>query len=177
MSVATQEYLRHVLRRLREVQANLGLEPVGDDPAARLADEVDSMGLVELVAVLAADCGVRPEAVEQAVGHRFGTVAELAEALASAGLTFRAVEQASCLPSSQAGRMPAPRTTCWLSAATLRLPEAVESAEQLDARLGRPAGGLERHAGIRQRHVWARQDPLATAAEAGLTCLKTAGVL
>jgi 3-oxoacyl-[acyl-carrier-protein] synthase III len=177
MPVATSESLRHVLHRLREVQVNLGVDPAGDDSAARLADEVDSMGLVELVAVLAEDCGVRPEAVEQAVGGRFGTAGELAEALASAGLTFRAVGQASSLPDSPARKLPAPRTTCWLSAATLRLPEAVESAEQLDARLGRPAGWLERHAGIRQRHVWASQDPLTTAAEAGLASLKNAGLL
>src|SRR5215831_17351538 len=83
-------HLRHVLGRLREVQQGLGLAPAADDPAARLADEVDSMGLVELVAVLAEDCGVRPEAIEQAVGHRFGTVGELAESLAAAGLTFPA---------------------------------------------------------------------------------------
>src|SRR5262245_59460877 len=134
MSVATREYLGHVLRRLREVQVHLGLEPAGDDPAARLADEVDSMGLVELIAVLAEDCGVRPEVIEKAVGHRFGSVGELAEALASAGLTFHAVEQGACLPSGQAGKMPASGTTCWLSAVTLRLPEAVESAELLDAR-------------------------------------------
>jgi 3-oxoacyl-[acyl-carrier-protein] synthase-3 len=143
---------------------------------------VDSMGLVELVAVLAEDCSVRPEAVEQAVGGRFGSVVELAEALASAGLTFRAAaeeERVGALPvaSGVRGDSLAQGTSCWLSAATLRLPETVESAEQLDARLGRPAGWLERHAGIRQRHVWASQDPLASAAEAGLACLKTAGLL
>src|SRR5947209_4274400 len=95
-------HLRHVLGRLREVQQGLGLAPAADDPAARLADEVDSMGLVELVAVLAEDCGVR---------------------------------------------------------------------------LGRPAGWLEQHAGIRQRHVWAGEDPLAAAAEAGRACLRDAGLL
>src|SRR5437763_7767456 len=115
MSLATQNCLRHLLRRLREVQENLGFELAADDPAAPLADEVDSMGLVELVAVLAEDSGVRPEVIEQAVGHRFGTVGELAEALASAGLTFRS--EAGVLETS-AGMPPvarrAERVGCWL---------------------------------------------------------------
>src|SRR5262249_31673353 len=88
MSPATQDCLHHLLRRLGEVQQNLGFELTGDDPDPRLADAVDSMGLVELVAVLAEDFDVRPEVIEQTVGHRFGTVGELAEALAAAGLTF-----------------------------------------------------------------------------------------
>src|SRR4051794_35966554 len=129
MSPATQDCLRHLLRRLGEVQENLGFEMTNGDPASLLADEVDSMGLVELVAVLAEDGGVRPEVIEQAVGHRFGTVAELAEALASAGLTFR--DHAGVIEAS-AATGPAARcagkTSCWLGAVTLRLPETVERA-------------------------------------------------
>jgi 3-oxoacyl-[acyl-carrier-protein] synthase III len=53
----------------------------------------------------------------------------------------------------------------------------VESAVFLDEHLGRPAGWLERHAGIRQRHIWAEQDPLAIAAEAGRASLREAGLL
>ena len=178
MSPATQDCLRHLLRRLGEVQENLGFELTEGDPAALLADEVDSMGLVELVAVLAEDSGVRPEAIEQAVGHRFGTVGELAEALASAGLTFR--NEAGAVETS-AGMNPAARGAeeagCWLGAVMLRLPETIERAEQLDARLGRPAGWLQRHTGIRQRYVWGDQDPLAAAAETGRDCLQAAGLL
>src|SRR5439155_26237800 len=155
MSPTTQDCLRHLLRRLREVQENLGFKLTEGDPTARLADEVDSMGLVELVAVLAEDSGVRPEVIEQAVGHRFGTVGELAEALASTGLRFRA---GAGVPETSAGMNSGARraedTRCWLSAVTLRLPETIERAEQLDARLGRPVGWLERHAGIRQRYAW-----------------------
>src|SRR2546421_2758343 len=159
MSPATQDCLRHLLRRLHEVQENLGFELTDGDPAALLADEVDSMGLVELVAILAEDSGVRPEVIEQAVGHHFGTVGELAETLASAGLRFR--NEAGVLETA-AGMPPAARRAervgCWLSTVTLRLPETVETAEQLDAHLGRPAGWLERHAGICQRHIWGSQD-------------------
>ena len=149
-------HLRHLLARLREVQQGLGLAPAADDPAARLADEVDSMGLVELVAVLAEDCGVRPEAIEQAVGHHFGTVGELAEALAAAGLSLPAGAAGGPaeLPYPSPGRTrsaPTRPASCWLTAPVLRLPATVESAEQLDARLNRPAGWLEQHAGIRQR--------------------------
>ncbi len=178
MAPITQDCLRHLLRRLREVQENLGFELTEGDPRSLLADEVDSMGLVELVALLAQDSGVRPEVIEQAVGHRFGTVGELAEALALAGLTFRneaGIHETSIEmnPSAHCAK----GAGCWLSAVTLRLPETVESAEQLDARLGRPAGWLERHSGIRQRYVWGNQDPLAAAAEAGRACLQEGGLL
>ena len=145
------------------------------DAAARLADAVDSMGLVELVALLADDCGVTPDAIEKAVSHRFGTVAELAAALAAAGLVFRPAEgeeqpSASLAPSGIAAG-------CWLSGATLRLPRAVQTAKEIDERLRRPPGWLERHAGIRQRHVWQEEDALAAAAEAGSACLHEAGLL
>src|SRR6476660_2632201 len=124
MSPATQDCLRHLLRRLREVQEILGFELTNGDPTALLADEVDSMGLVELVAVLAEDSGVRAEVIEQAVGHRFGTVGELAEALASAGLTFR---DGVGVVETSAERNPTPRRAeevgCWLGAVTLHLPE------------------------------------------------------
>src|SRR3954469_20230909 len=117
MSPATQDCLCHLLRRLREVQEKLGFELTDGDPAALVADEVDSMGLVELVAVLAEDSGVRAEVIEQAVGHRFGTVGELAEALASVGLTCR--NEVGVLATS-AEMTPAARSAekagCWLSA-------------------------------------------------------------
>src|SRR5437667_10766011 len=121
MFPATQDCLRHLLRRLREVQENLGFELTEGDPAALLADEVDSMGLVELIAVLAENCGVRPEVIEQAVGYCFGTVGELAEALASAGLTFR--DGAGVVETSAEMNPPARRAEdvgCWLGAVTLR---------------------------------------------------------
>jgi 3-oxoacyl-[acyl-carrier-protein] synthase-3 len=57
------------------------------------------------------------------------------------------------------------------------LPETVQPAAALDEALHRPAGWLERHAGIRQRRVWAEQDPLTAAAEAGREALASAGVL
>src|SRR3954447_23115073 len=146
MSPVTQDCLRHLLRRLREVQENLGFELTDGDPKSLLADEVDSMGLVELIALLAEASGVRPEVIEQGVGHRFGTVGELAEALTSAGLMFR--NEAGIVEASVGMNLAAhcaKAVGCWLSAVTLRLPETVERAEQLDARLGRPAGWLERH--------------------------------
>jgi hypothetical protein len=75
----------HLLRRLREVQENLGLGASAHGPDVRFAEAVDSMGLVELIGVVADDCGVTPEVVERAAGRRFGTVGELAAALSAAG--------------------------------------------------------------------------------------------
>ena len=164
--------IEHILGRLRQVQETLGREPVQHGTGARLADEVDSMGLVELVALLADDCGVRPDAIEKAVAHRFGTVGELADALTAAGLAL----QTGAVVGQ--GFLSAPPTaSCWLSSATVRLPRTIEEAGQLDERLGRPPGWLERHAGIHSRHVWEAEDPLAATAEAGAVCLSATGLL
>src|SRR6266851_5768076 len=90
MRLSSQDHLDRVLERLRQVQRTLGNVSAPGGADARLADELDSMGLVELVALLAEDCGVTPDAIEKAVQHRFGTTGELAEALALAGLTVAA---------------------------------------------------------------------------------------
>src|SRR3954452_12277895 len=105
MSAAPAGLVPHLLRRLRQVREGLGLEPLEDDPGTRFAEAVDSMGLVEFVALVADDCGVSPEAVERGAGRRFGTVAELAAALASAGLEVLAVPGRVPLPA--AGAAPA----------------------------------------------------------------------
>src|SRR3954451_18255545 len=76
----------YLLSRLRQVQQVLGAAEPAADAQVRFAEAVDSMGLVEFVALVAEDCGVTPEALEQAAGRRFGTVADLADALAVAGL-------------------------------------------------------------------------------------------
>src|SRR5207249_109492 len=81
----------HLLERLGQVQRNLGSADAAPDNAdARFADVLDSMGLVEFVALLAEDCGVRPAVIEACAGQRFGTVAQLAHCLREAGLAPRA---------------------------------------------------------------------------------------
>ncbi len=174
MSPFLDDLTAHLLARLAEVQQHLGCAP--DAPAdadARFADQVDSMGMVELVALLAEDCGVRPEAVERCAGQRFGTVAELARSMLAAGLVPRAGSVAVAEPVRSAPLSP----TCWLAATAVRLPEAVQAAAALNEALGRPPGWLEAHAGIESRRVWREQDPLASAAEAGRECLERAGLL
>jgi 3-oxoacyl-[acyl-carrier-protein] synthase-3 len=176
MTAAALEALTaHLLQRLRQVRADLGLEPAAaDDPGARFADLLDSMGLVEFLTVLAEDCGTSPGQIEDCAGRRFGTVAELAAAMDAAGL----------LPGGRSAPSPAARTgwqaeqlPCWLGATCVRLPGTVQLAASLDAALGRPSGWLEGHAGIRQRRVWGTEDPLESAAEAGRQCLHQAGLL
>src|SRR5262245_54172506 len=79
---AAPETIHHVLTRLREVQGRLGITPLAaENGNALLADLLDSMGLVELLAILANDRGIRPEDIENAAGQRFTTVAALAVAL------------------------------------------------------------------------------------------------
>ncbi len=156
----------HLLDRLRQVRQNLGLDdgtPV--DPGAALGDVLDSMAMVEFLALLAEDCATQAAAIEECVGRRFGTVEDLAAALQKAGLS----------PPRGEGRLTAQRLV--LAATAVRLPERVQPAAEVDAALSRPAGWFASHAGIRGRRLWAEQDPLTSAAEAGRACLKQAGVL
>lgn len=171
MSSVSTELLAHVFARLREVQQTLGIEPVvTDNPDLLLADLVDSMALVELIAILAGDRGVTAEAIEKAAGHRFDTVAGLAAAL----------ERAVAGPAVVSGPSPAGKhtlATCWLSHPSVCLPRRIEEANDLDVRLSRPPGWLNAHAGIRRRHVWGDEDAVEAAAGVGRASLEAAGLL
>jgi 3-oxoacyl-[acyl-carrier-protein] synthase III len=126
------------------------------------------------------------EAIEESVGRRFGTVAELATHLhaggwlpagksASACQAFVTERRSGTMP-SLSGRQSMSRPTGWLAGTAIRLPDTIQSAAAISAALQQPAGWLERHAGITQRRVWAEQYPLAAAAEAGRACLDQAGL-
>lgn len=171
-ATATVETLTaHILRRMREVQSSLGATPEGaDGPGTYFADALDSMGMAELLAVLARDCGTTPAGLEQCMGRQYGTVAAMAQGMARAGLSPTAWTEVAPMTT-------ATYITSWLSATAVRLPDAVEPAATLNAALGRPAGWLEARAGIHSRRVWQQQDPLATAATAGQAALAQAGVL
>jgi 3-oxoacyl-[acyl-carrier-protein] synthase-3 len=175
----------HLLDRLRQVEENLGGETSGSvPPSARFADRLDSMGLVEFLDLVAEDCGVMPAQIEACVGRQFTTVVELAEALAAAGLLPRGERSPSGgatpqqeIEAPSAGELSAIGTGCWLAATAVRLPATVQSAAVLNAALHRPDGWLERRANLQARRVWADQDPLAAAAEAGQECLATTDLL
>ena len=160
---SADELLPHLMRRLEEVRRTLGwVDALPADGRIAFADVIDSMGLVEFLSLLADDCGTTAEALERATGRRFGTVADLAETLARAGIR----------PTAPAAR-PVIETTAdrsakaWLSAMTYRLPATVQTAAQLNDRLQRPPGWLEARAGIVQRRLWGEEDALtATAANA-----------
>jgi 3-oxoacyl-[acyl-carrier-protein] synthase-3 len=176
MNDSVQTATTHLLRRLNEVAHRMHKDvPAFENPNTLFADALDSMAMVEFLAVLAEDYGVTAGAIEECVGRRFGTVAELAASLHAAGWTLGR----SCQTPSPAGDAAtsgiAPLPTCWLAATAARLPHTIQSADSINEALGRPAGWLERHAGIEQRRVWADEDPLAAAAEAGQVCLEQAG--
>jgi 3-oxoacyl-[acyl-carrier-protein] synthase-3 len=178
MTWTLDDWMAHLLNRLRQVQRNLGLDPAAPaDANARFADLLDSMGMVEFLGLLADDCGLTPEAIETRVGRRFGTVADLARALHGAAATLPSEHEQT--PRS-AARLPgsdrAAGTAVRLTATAVRLPSTVQSAAWINAALHRPAGWLENHAGIFQRHVWADDDPLTAAADAARECLDQTGV-
>jgi 3-oxoacyl-[acyl-carrier-protein] synthase-3 len=174
MPTALKELTAHLLARVRQVQQRLGQPPAG--PAAvglPFADLLDSMGLVEFLAVLAQDCGMTVTAIEECAGRHFGSVRELAVAMHQAGIVPGPAHAA--VPAGPADA-PSPAAPAWLAAVTSRLPQTIETAAAIDAALGRRPGWLVRHAGIRARRLWQAEDVLAAAAEAGRGCLAEAGV-
>jgi 3-oxoacyl-[acyl-carrier-protein] synthase-3 len=178
----------HLLNRVGLILRNLGHgDDAPDDAQARFADLLDSMGMVEFLAVVAEDLGVDPEAIEQCVAGRFGTVAELASSLNAAGLVLpkQQVGPGPPLEKTRTFARPAdeppsgqstPAARCWLTAAAIRLPEKVQPAAAINEALHRPAGWWESHAGIADRRTWENQDPIQAAVEAGRGCLDRAGL-
>jgi 3-oxoacyl-[acyl-carrier-protein] synthase III len=187
MNPTIDDVIAHLLRRLNEVSKRFdGKATSVSNPNECFADALDSMGMVEFLAVLAEDCGVTVAAIEECTGRKFGTVAELAAHVhvrgwltagksASAGQPFPA-EQSPRAMSPLASRESRVRPAGWLAATAVRLPQTIQSAAAINAALQRPPGWLERHAGIDQRRLWAEQDPLEAAADAGRACLHQAGL-
>jgi 3-oxoacyl-[acyl-carrier-protein] synthase-3 len=176
MAMPLDELTTHLLGRVRLVQETLGLELSAPDAVdQRFADLLDSMGMVEFLMLLARDCAVTPGAVEECVGRRFSTVAELAGFMKAAGLLPK--EDLPSAPARTTGPAAAPvEPACCLAAVAVRLPNTMQPAASLNAALGRPEGWLEGHAGIFERRVWGEQDALAAAVEAGHDCLAKAAV-
>jgi 3-oxoacyl-[acyl-carrier-protein] synthase-3 len=177
---------------LAQVQARLG-DPVTAKEDAPFGELLDSMAMVEFIALLADEYGVSPTAIENCVGHQFTTVAALASALIDGGLVRangrdtgvslqrRADMEPQSRPQDRASaarektliaRKPSQSNVMWLAGTTYRLPELIEPADRINHRLGRPAGWLQRHAGIMERRIWGDEDPLAAAASAGQECLQ-----
>jgi 3-oxoacyl-[acyl-carrier-protein] synthase-3 len=156
------------------------VEPPAGDVGVRFADAVDSMGFVEFLALVAGDLAATVAEVERAAGRRFGTVAELAAALDAAGLRPGAgggTPLPAVLPAGSEQPPAAPRSpSAWLAATAAGLPATQQTAEEINALLRRPAGWLERRAGIHRRGVWAGEDVLDAAAHTAGGCLDRAGV-
>jgi 3-oxoacyl-[acyl-carrier-protein] synthase-3 len=173
MSPATDTLTAHLLAIVRRVQSQLGSDGLANDPGTRFADVLDSMGLVEFVAILASECGVPPSAIDGCVHRRFGTIADLATAMSAAGLQVDPARRAGPepVPARLPGLAPLP---CWLSAIALHLPQTIQPAAAINEALGRPLGWLENHAGIESRRLWVVEDPLAGAMSAAADCLREA---
>lgn len=175
MLLTADAWVAHLLDRVRQIRRSVGIvDPDPVDGEMRFADVLDSMAMVEFLTLLASDCGVDAEVIEACVGRQFGNIAQLAEALNANNVSLSGGSPAGAVtPTEQASLTQA----CWLAATAVGLPEAVQPAVALDEALGRPAGWFERHAGIRERRVWAGLDPVATASGAARACLERTGVL
>jgi 3-oxoacyl-[acyl-carrier-protein] synthase-3 len=180
MSQTRADLVARLLRHLHQVQENLGLESLADGPDARFAEAVDSMGLVEFLSLLADDCSVTVEAIEQAAGHRFSTVGELADALDMAGMGCSTSPPTSPprgeAPAFDQARMPPGETGMFLAATAVGLPAVKQPARELNALLQRPPGWLEEHAGIEGRCLWTDEDVLDVAARTARECLDRGGL-
>src|SRR5260370_11511587 len=181
MTSSPNDLIEHLLTRLREVQRNFRFEETGD-PNVPLAEVLDPMGWVELVAILAEDFGVTSDTIDKAVGRKYGAIVEVARHLRAAGLSQKI--QNRCEETvNHGGEKPAQEdistdpdkeTLGWLVATAVRLPRTIQPASEINEILHRPPGWLESHAGIRQRRVWADQDPLLAAFGAAEECLSRA---
>ncbi|HLJ94873.1 MAG TPA: 3-oxoacyl-[acyl-carrier-protein] synthase III C-terminal domain-containing protein [Gemmataceae bacterium] len=175
MTYTIQDAIAHLLCRLNEVLQRLEKSTSSvEDPNKPLADLLDSMAMVEWLAVVAEDHRISLAAIEECLGRRIGTIAEMAAQLHSAGWVPNSTNNPRRAPSLVAPVPPASVRPCWLVRTSVQLPDSIESAASINAKLQRPAGWLERHAGIHQRRIWADQDSLAAASQAGSACLEQA---
>jgi 3-oxoacyl-[acyl-carrier-protein] synthase-3 len=188
------DYLLSVMRGVLEDLGDADAEPGGPD--ARFADVFDSMAMVEFLGVVADDCNCEISAIEECVDQRFSTVGELARAMHANGLgpTYLVEQAATKSPSVGQVASPVGASTVrqladldqrraalvthavWLSGAAVRLPQTIERGPELNIAVGRPAGWLERRAGIIERRVWRDEDPLDAASACAADALRNARV-
>jgi 3-oxoacyl-[acyl-carrier-protein] synthase III len=163
---------RHLVERLKELRKRLGYKPA-NDACASFAELLDSMGMVEYVAMLAQDLGTTPEQIEACAGHPFSDVGELAKAIHQAGM--RVKRKGAPATRAVSEQSAAHRPAGWLAATSYCLPRKVQLAEELDDRLQKPRGWLHRHAGILRRHVWQPDEAFDACRSAVTECAELAG--
>lgn len=164
------EFVARLFARLHQVREQLGQEPLAADADTRFADALDSMGFVEFLALIAEDCGVAVETIEQAAGRHYNSIGELAGALEAAGLRFG---ESPKLPPVSAAKQPSEaRPNASLAATVAGLPAHRQPASAISAILHRPPHWLQEHAGIEARCLWDDEDPMDTAARTAEDCLR-----
>jgi 3-oxoacyl-[acyl-carrier-protein] synthase III len=198
MSLPDANLTEYLLSVLRGVLEDLGIEQSGTlGPDVRFSDVFDSMAMVEFLGIVADDCSCEMSAIEEAVDQRFHTIRHLAEAMQSARLfprqttaedaaepahagsvgspmDARTARQLAGLRQPRDGRSTEPRV--WLAGSAHRLPRTIQLASELNAEVGRPAGWLERRAGILQRCVWGSEDPVEVSAGCAADALRDARI-
>jgi 3-oxoacyl-[acyl-carrier-protein] synthase-3 len=165
---------RHLLQRLDELRVRLGYEKSGAEDSRPFADLLDSMGMVEYLAILSDDFATTPEQIEECVGHVFGNPNGLAEAIFASRILINDLpEEATKITFSKKGYT---GVSSWLSTTSYLLPRDRQDAEEIDDRLNRPRGWLRKHAGIFQRHVWREDEALEAAKASARMCAELNGV-
>ena len=176
MTATLENLTEFLLEQVRQVQRNLHLDSGPDlNSETALGDALDSMAMVEFLALVSEACGVKPTGIEECVARRFTTVNALARAMETAGIAPRPTATPACRFVPQLSNNSTP--PAFLASSILRLPQTVQPASELDRLLQRPEGWLARHAGIHSRRVWTHEDPMTAAVETGRECLARAGLL
>jgi len=165
---------RHLLQRLDDLRVRLGYEKGGAEDSRPFADLLDSMGMVEYLAILSDDFATTPEQIEQCVGHVFGNLNELAGAILESGILVKNFPEET--QRITVSKKASTRVASWLSATSYRLPRDRQYAEEIDDRLDRPRGWLRKRAGILQRHVWREDEALVATKTSALMCAELSGV-
>jgi len=186
MSPSEHELCEYLLSRLGDVLDDLEADcPKPSDASVQFSAVWDSMAMVEYLGVVADDCGCEVSVIEECVDWRFSTVEHLARSMRAAGLVPRgplgksnsaATPDRQRAPSTVCGTPRETQSSVWLTGVAARLPCTVQPAAELDQAVGRPAGWIERRAGIFERRVWAAEDALETAAACGRDACDRAGV-
>jgi 3-oxoacyl-[acyl-carrier-protein] synthase-3 len=167
------ELVDYLLQRIAQAQQAMGKPTPLDGEHTRFGDVLDSMALVEFLTIVAEDCGVPVETLEQQFGPRFGSITEMAAGMEQIGLMPQlSVPLAAPLPHLPPARRASP--TIFVGPTAFRLPGTCQPGREIDRAVGRPEGWLEERARIKQRFVWSEDEAIAAAVAAVHDCLTRA---
>jgi 3-oxoacyl-[acyl-carrier-protein] synthase-3 len=177
MTNLEQDAMARLQAALYQAREGMGAAaPPAEAADTPLVELLDSMGMVDFLALVAGAFGTTPGQIEECAGREFTTIHELASTLNAASLRPTREAELPCLRAQIELGQEKPAKGCWLCATSVRLPRRYQSAAEMNAALSQPAGWLEEHAGNRGRFLWSGEDPVLAASDAAKRCLTEANL-